>query len=101
MALKRFVIRRGKPNKIISNNGSNFIGARNDLLKIQAALGKSNQSESFKMCLNQQGIVWITIPPRATPFVGVPEAEVKSMERHLGRVVGIQILKYEIFSSTK
>ena len=32
-ALKRFIGRRGKPEKIFSDNGTNFIGARNDLLK--------------------------------------------------------------------
>ena len=95
MALKRFVARRGKPKKIISDNGSNFIGARNDLMKIQAILGKSNQSESLRMYLSQQGIEWVTIPPRAPHFGGVWEAGVKSMKRHLRRVVGVQRLNYE------
>ena len=95
MALKRFVARRGKPKKIISDNGSNFNGARNDLMKIQAILGKSNQSESLRMYLSQQGIEWVTIPPRAPHFGGVWEAGVKSMKRHLRRVVGVQRLNYE------
>ena len=88
MALKRFVARRGKPKKMISDNGSNFIGARNDLMKIQAILGKSNRSKSLK-------IEWVTIPPRAPHFGGVWEAGVKSMKRHLRRVVGVQRLNYE------
>ena len=40
MALKRFTSRRGAPKKIITDNGSNFIGARNDFLRIQALLNK-------------------------------------------------------------
>ena len=95
MALKRFVARRVKPKKNISDNGSNFIGARNDLMKIQAILGKSNQSESLRMYLSQQGIEWVTIIPRAPHFGGVWEAGVKSMKRHLRRVVGVQRLNYE------
>ena len=70
MALKRFA-RRRKPKKVISDNSSNFIGARNDLMRIQAILGKSNQSESLRMCLRQQRIEWVTIPPRAPHFRGV------------------------------
>ena len=40
MALKCLTTRRGAPKKIITDNGSNFMGARNDFLRIQALLNK-------------------------------------------------------------
>ena len=42
------------------------------------------------MYLNQQGIEWVTIPPRSPHFGGVWEAGVRSMKHRLGRVVGIK-----------
>ncbi|GFY08370.1 integrase catalytic domain-containing protein [Trichonephila clavipes] len=43
-ALKRFVARRGRPIEIHSDNGRNFVGANNELRKIQKALFKVGSS---------------------------------------------------------
>ena len=96
MALKRFTARRGAPRKIITDNGTNFIGARNELMKIQSIFDKkSPDGKQLLHHLASQGTDWTTIPPRAPHFGGIWEAAVKSMKRHLKRVVGIQVLKYE------
>ena len=55
----------------------------------------SEKAESVKEFAGQQGISWVTISPRPPHFGGLWEAAVKSMKRHLRRVVGLQILKYE------
>ena len=55
----------------------------------------SEKAESVKEFAGQQGLSWVTIPPRAPHFGGLWEAAVKSMKRHLRRIVGLQILKYE------
>ena len=96
MALKRFASRRGAPKKIITDNGSNFVGARNDFLRIQALLNKETvEGKQLLRHLTGQGTEWVTIPPRAPHFGGIWEAAVKSMKRHLRRILGLQTLKYE------
>ena len=40
LGLKRFIAGRGPPAKILSDNGSNFIGPRDELLKVQELLSR-------------------------------------------------------------
>ena len=97
MALNRFIARRGMPAKILSDNGTNFLGARNDLIKLNVLLDKTDRDNSLITFVNQRNCEWITIPPRAPHFGGIWEAAVKSMKRHLRRVVGKQTFSYEEF----
>ena len=94
LALKRFSARRGTPTKLFSDNGSNFIGARNDLIKLQEILSSKEENSLF-VYANQKGSQWITIPSRSPHFGGLWEAGVKSMKRHLRRIVGQQKLSNE------
>ena len=92
LALKRFISRRGLPEKLFSDNGSNFIAARNDFLEmifsdVRAILSKDSGGNSVTDFVIQKGIQWVTIPPRAPHFEGLCEAAVKSMKRHLRRSV--------------
>ena len=101
LALKRFFARRGTPSKskILSDNGTNFIGARNDLLKLDQVFESKNNKDSVVSFAEQRGTEWVTIPPRAPHFGGIWEAAVKRMKHHLRRVVGTQILHYEELST--
>ena len=99
-ALKRFAARRGTPKKILSDNGKNFIGARNELLQVRALLNSDKKEKSLVQFVNENGIEWVTIPPRSPHFGGLWEAAVKSMKRHLRRVVGLQVLRYEKLLTT-
>ena len=68
-ALDRFVSRRGLPFHIHSDNGLNFIGAKNELHALyQMFKGKETQNLIQSYLLSQQ-VQWHTIPERA-PHLG-------------------------------
>ena len=93
-ALKRFTGRRGTPARIYTDNATNFMGARNDLMKLEALL-QSNSESSITSFGTVEGLEWVMIPPRAPHFGGLWEAAVRKMKHHLRRVVGKQILTYK------
>ena len=96
-ALKRFVARRGVPKAMFSDNGTNFIGARNELIKLKLILSK--KQNSLAQFAADCGMEWSMIPPRAPNFGGLWEAAVKSTKLHLKKVVGRIILTYEEFTT--
>lgn len=98
-ALRRFVARRGKPKTIHSDNGTNFVGAKNKLNEIAQFLKASNIRSSIMDYTADQGIEWVFIPPRAPHFGGLWEAGVKSIKIHLKRVIGTTPLTFESFST--
>ena len=98
-ALKRFVSRRGLPDSIHSDNGTNFVGAKNDLQELYKFLSSSDVQASVHSFLLSNRVSWHTIPQRAPHFGGLWEAAVKSAKHHLKRVIGQQKLSYEEFST--
>lgn len=77
-AFKRFISRRGKPNIVWSDNGTNFVGARKELAVYVSKVDG---------CLASEGITWKFNPPASPHFGGVWESAVKSAKFHLTRVV--------------
>ncbi|GFX22747.1 integrase catalytic domain-containing protein [Trichonephila clavipes] len=69
-ALKRFFSRRGKPHDIFSDNGTNFVGANNELKKILQNLFIKEGKETIENFIASEGIVWHLNPP-ATPPISV------------------------------
>ena len=98
-ALRRFVSRRGLPAEIHSDNGTNFIGARNDLAAPYTFLSADTTSSAINSYLLSHRVSWYCIPEHATHFGGLWEAAVKSAKYHLRRVIGLQRLDYEEFST--
>ena len=94
-ALKRFCSRRGRPHSIHTDNGSNFIGARNNLLELTKLLMAASTSASVHSYLLEGKTEWHCIPERAPHFGGLWEAAIKSTKLHLKRVVGDQKLDFE------
>ncbi|XP_022835967.1 uncharacterized protein LOC111363382 [Spodoptera litura] len=97
-ALKRMCARRGTPNHIYSDNGTNFVGAAK-ILKEEFQLFKTMLSPEFFKEINNLQIEWHFNAPSWPSAGGLWEAAVRSMKAHLKRVIGQQKLTYEEFST--
>ncbi|XP_058816864.1 uncharacterized protein LOC131680158 [Topomyia yanbarensis] len=87
-ALRRFVARRGRCTDIYSDNGTNFVGARNKLLEFLRLLKDSHHNDIVSKQLAKEEIQWHFSPPSAPHFGGIWEAAVRSAKIHLLKVVG-------------
>lgn len=89
-ALRRFFGRRGTATQMWSDNGTTFVGANNYLRGIGE---KHNQwAQDIEHDFHLQ---WRFIVPRAPSLGGIWEAAVKSVKKHIIRVVGSTNLTYE------
>lgn len=75
MAIRRFVSRRGPPKEIYSDNGTNFIGANNELQK-QIATNHYSSADTF----TDAHTTWRFNPPSAPHMGGVWERMVRSVK---------------------
>ncbi|XP_030845109.1 uncharacterized protein LOC115925437 [Strongylocentrotus purpuratus] len=90
-ALQRFISRRGQPEIIRSDNGTNFIGAEREL---REGLKRWNQ-EKIHDNLLQQGIDWKFNPPRASHMGGSWERQIRTTRKVLNAVMKQQVLNDE------
>ncbi|XP_072172027.1 uncharacterized protein [Diadema setosum] len=82
-ALRRFIARRGKPEKIVSDNGTNFRGAEREL---RESLQSLNQTKVNNYLLDQ-GVNWSFNTPTASHMGGVWERMVRSIRKILGSLL--------------
>ena len=75
LALRRFMARRGAIRSIWSDNGTNFVGTRNEL---QQRLNKMNHDKIKNILQDNRGdwIDWHHNPPAATHMGGVWEHQI-------------------------
>ena len=93
--LRRFVSRRGRPEVIWSDHGTNFVGAARELKEFVDFLSQQRvQKEVSEFCTSQY-IKWEFIPERAPHLGGLWEAAVRSMKTHLRRIVSTTKLTFE------
>jgi len=76
---RRFVSRRGFPEKVFSDNGSNFVGGKAELEK---SLQQLNESKIYRYAL-AKGVEWNFIPPNAPHMGGVWERMVQTVKKVL------------------
>ncbi|KAL0852653.1 hypothetical protein ABMA27_012494 [Loxostege sticticalis] len=88
--LRRFVSRRGKPKLICCDNGTNFVGANNELGKVLRSSHKSVNEFA-----NSEGIQFKFSPAYSPHLNGAWEIGVKAAKFHLKRVVGNASLTFE------
>lgn len=91
----RFVSRRGYCQRLYSDNGTQFVGAKR-------LLGKDLEewrTTQVTQHIADAGVEWRFITPSAAHHGGLWEAAVKSAKRHLLRVVGKQVLRFNSLST--
>lgn len=94
-ALRRFTARRGRCTDLYSDNGTNFVGARNRLQELFKLWNdRQHRDQVSKFCADE-GINWHFNPPSAPHMGGLWEAAVRSAKHHLLRVVGSNTLMFE------
>ncbi len=93
--LHRFVARRGCPTDVYSDNGSNFIGAREEIRELEALLGSTEGKKMTSTFTQEKGIKWHNIPPRAPHFGGLWEAAVRTMKLLLRKNLQPHPLRYD------
>ena len=81
--LERFTSRRETPSEIISDNGTNFVGAVNELMELVNNIDKAK----IQRCTAHKKIKWVFNPPAAPHFGGVFEIMVKAAEKALYAVL--------------
>lgn len=94
-AFRRFVARRGQVHELWSDNGTNFVGANNYLKQIHQQQDKWANGEAAETLK----IKWHFIVPSAPSWGGLWEAGVKSVKRHLTRVIGTHNLTFEEYAT--
>lgn len=94
-AFRRFVSRRGKPQQMVSDNGTTFQGASNQINEIYQFLRDS--SDEIMTSLSNDGIKWSFLPVYTPHMGGIYEAAVKSCKYFLKRVLAAALLTYEEF----
>ena len=88
-ALKRFISRRGNVHVIRSDNGTNFVGANNEL---QKELRKLHSSVTVYSELAKRGIEWTFNTPGASHHGGAWERLIRSTRRILDSLLSTQLL---------
>ncbi|KAL1446720.1 hypothetical protein WDU94_001918 [Cyamophila willieti] len=96
-AFKRFLSRRGPISTLYSDNGTNFIGARNHLNELYNLLSSSDFRKDFGNELVNYKIHWKMIPPSA-PHMGDPIASLASGRCHFYRIKPVD--SFQTFGQT-
>jgi hypothetical protein len=80
----RFTSRRGVPKDVVSDCGTNFVGAVNELKELYNQLDK----EKIQHATADKGDKWLFNPPAGPHFGGAHEIMVKSAKRAIYGVLG-------------
>ena len=91
-ALRRFIARRGQPEHIRSDNGTNLAGANKVL---RNALKEWNQSQ-INDHLRQRDVQWTFNPPAASHMGGSWERLIRSVRRILSSLLTSQSISDEV-----
>ena len=88
-SLHHFISWCGLPTEIHSDNGTNFVGAANDLKDLYHFFSNDSTQKMLSTALSNRCITWLFNPERVPHFGGIWEAADKSAKIHLRRVIGL------------
>ena len=88
LSLKKLIARKGRPQKVYSDNGSTFVGAARWLRKAMC-------DEKFNKFLTENGIVWQFNLSRAPWWGGQFERMVGLVKNALNKTIGCGFLSWE------
>ena len=94
-SLRRFISRRGAPEEIRSDSGTNFKGGNRD---ISEAISQWNLNQLHEFLLPRE-IRWHFNPPRASHMGGVWERQIRSVRKVFAAVLKQQTLTGEGFQT--
>ena len=94
-AIRRFVARRGQPKLFISDNGSNFLGARKEIRKEQLKLDHEFLEKHFL----SNSVDWRLNPPSGPHFGGPWERLVQIVKRALLLNLNSKKLTWDVFTT--
>ena len=96
IAITRIMARRDKPQKIISDNGTNFVGAAQEFQEC------FSQRDEVAMCerLALAQIVWKFNPPGAPHFGGIWEMLLRSCLKAMFAILENQQLTFPVLATT-
>ncbi|XP_071944680.1 uncharacterized protein [Antedon mediterranea] len=89
--LQRFIARRGVPQEMVSDNGTNFVGAKQELRR---AMTEWNRQHIDNFML-QKEISWSFNPPKASHMGGVWERQIRTIRTIMYSLVRQQTLDDE------
>ena len=95
-AITIFLARRWKPNIILSDNETNFVGAAREMREWIEAWNQSDIEKSFV----QKQIKWKFNPPGAQHFGGIWEPKVRSCKKAMMTIVANRTLTDDVLSTT-
>ena len=96
LALRRFISLYGSPKFVRSDNGSNFVGAANELREmIKSWKSDTNERKKLVNICNSHGIKWTFSTPLASHHNGAVESMVKSVKTSLNKLLKNQVYKEE------
>lgn len=98
-AFGRFTGRRGVPSHVYSDNGTNFVGANNQLQELHTLLSSKKHLDRINDYAVQKHITWRFNPPLSPHFGGIWEAAIKSFKNHFKRVIKEKLLTFEELNS--
>lgn len=97
-AFTRFVGRRGLPQRVVSDNGRNFVGASRKMLREFMTFVKTSADDIAEK-YSSHGFEWQFIPPYAPHMGGLWESAVKSFKHHFKRITGAHRFTFEQFAT--